>query len=690
VNTNEVDGITTAGALLHGEITFASVPILDHGFLWSDRAELTFGKADKISLGAMELPGSFEAQCDRGLKEGKKYYARAYAQSEDHIVYGDVVEFISLGGKAPLLKDFYPKTGSWHDTVTLVGQNLSVVTAGMVVKFNNSAAYIMSGSSDTVRVKVPFELTDKISTISLTLVGNVAVATEKFHLKNPTIESITPSSGVVGTIVTVTGDYLMSSKTKVYFGDVEGEFVEWGSNFVKCKVPQNVPSGSIQLKVVTGDDLSASTPFNILGPRVIELSPAIGFLGEIITIKGEFFGPTIESNTVTFEGEYAQVIAASTNEIQVSVPYGVYGSSPTVEVSYNTAKGSIEGFQYRSPEIFNISPTRGGINTDITISGKYFNQSNNTKAYLDDQQMTYSYVSTSEEIHAPVQTITKHQAAIKVSWFDLVGYAAQTFNMPLITLNEYPGDYLIRAVGFTHNNMGYVGLGSYELSKQLWRFDPNSQTWSRLNDFPGSGRYDAVSFTVGTKAYVASGTVGAIEGNLKDLWEYDFDNDAWIRKADLPLGDQASLAFSTANGAYLIENNYTTLTASIWRYNQASDTWSSLAPIPSVFRNDFFLINDDVYVLDQNGALWKFTSSTEQWTNVGTCPPNIRRVFSSNGKGQANGYSQMYRFDPATNTWEGDLNTAVTDPSMALTIDGKGYLLGDETGKRVYEYDGRY
>jgi len=50
----------------------------------------------------------------------------------------------------------------------------------------------------------------------------------------------------------------------------------------------------------------------------------------------------------------------------------------------------------------------------------------------------------------------------------------------------------------------------------------------------------------------------------------------------------------------------------------------------------------------------------------------------------------MYRFDPATNTWEGDLNTAVTDPSMALTIDGKGYLLGDETGKRVYEYDGRY
>jgi hypothetical protein len=174
------------------------------------------------------------------------------------------VEFTSLGGKAPVLMDFYPKTATWYDTVTLIGVNLSAIKSKVIVKFNNAPAFVLKGSGDTVLVKVPFELTDKVSTVSIAMIGTVSTATEKFALKNPELNSVVPAMGVIGTIIRITGKNLVSSKTKVYFGEVEGEFVQWGQTFIEVKVPPGVTSGPIDLKVVTGaGELFGVIPFEV-------------------------------------------------------------------------------------------------------------------------------------------------------------------------------------------------------------------------------------------------------------------------------------------------------------------------------------------------------------------------------------------------------------------------------------------
>src|SRR5215204_12264 len=82
----------------------------------------------------------------------KKYFMRAYAISEDFVVYGNTIEFISLGGKAPIVKDFFPATGTWDDTVTVVGENFSDQNRNNIVKFGEHTATVLRSSNDTLLV----------------------------------------------------------------------------------------------------------------------------------------------------------------------------------------------------------------------------------------------------------------------------------------------------------------------------------------------------------------------------------------------------------------------------------------------------------------------------------------------------------------------------------------------------------
>src|SRR5687767_10096172 len=117
VRTKGVNNITAAGARLEGEITFSSTEILDHGFIWSQHENLDLNNSEAISLGIKTGKGAFNLLVERSLDEGKVYYVKAYAKSTNYTVYGEIVEFVSLGSKAPLVTNLLPNTGTWGDTV---------------------------------------------------------------------------------------------------------------------------------------------------------------------------------------------------------------------------------------------------------------------------------------------------------------------------------------------------------------------------------------------------------------------------------------------------------------------------------------------------------------------------------------------------------------------------------------------
>ncbi|HEX6889350.1 MAG TPA: IPT/TIG domain-containing protein, partial [Chryseolinea sp.] len=158
VSTVEAVEITSDGVTFKGEIIFSNVEIKDHGFVWSDVLGPLLSSANKISLGTKTGIGPFEARGERSLEAGKKYYMRAYAVSDEFVVYGNTIEFMSLGGKAPVVKDFFPTTGTWSDTITIVGENFSDQHRTNVVKFGQNSAAVFRSKKDTLLAIVPGDL----------------------------------------------------------------------------------------------------------------------------------------------------------------------------------------------------------------------------------------------------------------------------------------------------------------------------------------------------------------------------------------------------------------------------------------------------------------------------------------------------------------------------------------------------
>lgn len=85
--------VNSAGTLsLTGEILFASVPITDHGFIYTSAGypSMTNTLATVVSLGSTSGTGQF-METITNLTSPKEYSIRAYAQSADKLVYGEIL-----------------------------------------------------------------------------------------------------------------------------------------------------------------------------------------------------------------------------------------------------------------------------------------------------------------------------------------------------------------------------------------------------------------------------------------------------------------------------------------------------------------------------------------------------------------------------------------------------------------------
>ncbi|HLM86682.1 MAG TPA: IPT/TIG domain-containing protein [Solirubrobacteraceae bacterium] len=142
----------------------------------------------------------------------------------------------------------------------------------------------------------------------------------------PTISSFTPSTGVTGSSVTITGTALTGA-TKVHFGSLIASFTVLSSTQIKATVPDGAIAGDITVNTPTGSGASATqfTPTLSLS----SLSPASASSGQVVTITGVGFN---SGSTVSFDGTpAASVTFVSATKLKATVP-GEAGSG-TVSVS---------------------------------------------------------------------------------------------------------------------------------------------------------------------------------------------------------------------------------------------------------------------------------------------------------------------------------------------------------------------
>jgi len=233
-----------------------------------------------------------------------------YGNTNGNSLGGSVFYSFDVGFK-PLV-DLVTWSAKVGKTVEILGQGFTGTTA---VSFNGVNATFNNVSDTYMTAVVPAGAltgTVTVTTFTSTMKSNRA------FLVTPQIKSFTPTSGIVGTSVTITGVSL-SQATKVTIGGKPASFTVNSDTQVKATVPAGAKTGA-KITITTPGGIASSPAAFAVVPSITSFSPTSGPVGTAVTIAGNSF---TKATSVTFGGVAAtsfQVI--SDTEVKALVPTG--------------------------------------------------------------------------------------------------------------------------------------------------------------------------------------------------------------------------------------------------------------------------------------------------------------------------------------------------------------------------------
>ena len=310
---------------------------------------------------------------------------------------------------APVITAVTPDSGSVGTQITIAGNNFGNTQGSSVVTFNGTAAL----PSDTILwtntqivIKIPSGATTGNIYITVNNKVSNGIYFNVLFSGVPTIISLSPSSGKVGSEVTIQGMNFGDDQNKgvITFNGVAvhdeiqqtvydtptgpvvvtttiKNILRWTNTHITIKVPTYAQSGEV--KVTVNSVTSNGIFFQVLnedgspaGPpaTITSLSPNSGYYGTQVTINGSGFGNSQGTSTVTFNLAYAtNVISWSNTQIVVNVPNNA--TSGNVVVTVNGVPSNDVRFDVLTPPnptIKNLSPSTGTVGTTVTITGVNF------------------------------------------------------------------------------------------------------------------------------------------------------------------------------------------------------------------------------------------------------------------------------------------------------------------------------
>lgn len=191
---------------------------------------------------------------------------------------------------------------------------------------------------------------------------------------NPSISSINPTTGPMGTLVTINGSGFspIPSNNRVTFNGVEADIFAADSNSIETMVPDSATTGPVR---VTAGGTTATGPVFTVDqgmPGISAVDPDSGVVGTAVTIRGSNFGATPSENTVLFNDTMAPVNTANDSLITTEVPAGATTGPVSVVVDQDTAVGPVFTVIIPQPTINSVDPDSGTVGTPVTIRGENF------------------------------------------------------------------------------------------------------------------------------------------------------------------------------------------------------------------------------------------------------------------------------------------------------------------------------
>src|SRR5438105_107417 len=242
---------------------------------------------------------------------------------------------------APSIASLNPPSGLVGMSVTITGANFGMTQGTSTVTFNGTAATPTSWSATSIVAPVPSGATTGNVVVT---VGGVASNGVSFTVTvpPPSITSLNPTSGVLGTSVTITGvNFGVTQGTStVKFNGTAATPTSWSATSIIAPAPAGATTGNIVVTV--GGMASNGVMFTVTvpAPSITSLNPTSGVLGTSVTITGANFGATQGTSTVKFNGTAATPTSWGATSIVAPVPSGATTGNIVVTVGGVASNGA--------------------------------------------------------------------------------------------------------------------------------------------------------------------------------------------------------------------------------------------------------------------------------------------------------------------------------------------------------------
>lgn len=165
---------------------------------------------------------------------------------------------LSLGtSSSPSITSFTPTSGPVGTSVAITGQNLSQTNG---VSFNGTSASFSVDSSTQVTATVPLGATN--GPITVITPGGNATSSGSFTVTSPNstpiVSSFSPTSGPVGTSITITGRYFTDASTVSFNGTSATTYTVNSDTQITATVPSGATTGPISVTATGGTGTSTS------------------------------------------------------------------------------------------------------------------------------------------------------------------------------------------------------------------------------------------------------------------------------------------------------------------------------------------------------------------------------------------------------------------------------------------------
>lgn len=259
---------------------------------------------------------------------------------------------------APSITSFSPGLAISGESIRINGANFSTILSNNEVRFNGIQATVTSATANQIIANVPSGATSGRISVKVG-VQTVNTSTDFTVVIPPTISSFDPTSGTVGTTITVIGSNfdVLQTNNLVKVNGLAATVTSSSNTSLTFLVPDNATNGKISI-TVNGYAATSVGEFIVQSakPAIFDFNPKVGPIGTQVTITGNSFNGIAANNIVRFGAVRANVVAANNNSLMVQVPLGV---------TYQPLSVTVNGLTANSHQPFSVTfPTHNQI--DIT------------------------------------------------------------------------------------------------------------------------------------------------------------------------------------------------------------------------------------------------------------------------------------------------------------------------------------